>query len=1041
MTAVQETALHYADKVYDPFSQEGPWLQRYMTEGYFGQAATLDRSEGFEQIFATTSLKRIHDLRKDYRNKIEGIGEDTWVKNLEIANLRGDWESIPKGGKEELEWTERAVALAAAGYEEHVKKLGKKDFFIRDNQLYYTVLVLLNKGAYDFGSLEKQSRAIELPTGEGKTIGFGLAAPLLSLRGEKVHVVEPNYNSALNHARQMGEFYYDFFGVNTGVLIRIPEEQRKVFHDYVDEKGQIRQVPDFAGGMRNYVYQEKGEEYVVTHPVHISTNPILRPGQLTEPMSAMLPRKKTVVERPGRHGSKQAWSSDIVFVDRERLAFDWLSDRQIGATQQSGQPDLSTRTGLIAEADETALDIARTPFVISEEARGGEAWGSIFAMLGLESHLGSGPPWKDTEKRQQAHNLTVNIWANLSEAKRAGYFKRGQGEEFDYEMSGHTLVLGDKLIDKSTNVAIQAVREQFGYEEGREEAAVDKCFDALFPSFGALDLIDSHSATTIVSDMEKRYVFSDKQNADRIKALIEKGYALPYMKDRMRQILQDDRQDKLWKAIQVFIKADSELSEETKDKALSVFSPENRGPMKEAIGWIVHNHHVVDAAVEVLFGAVPGVDYLQGQRPVLLDAYGFPLERHQMHDMAHVFLQLQNLWQKKGFVSELSLAEQPLTADLLQRALAKTAPQISISHTTDRITIPTLLQRYGTLRMSSGSVLPAASTLSDLYDAETVVVSRHIPTPENIRNPKEHSIRLRCLDGGIAQVQFFRSDHLREVELAKRATEIKNSGRVGLFIVPDLDPAQRVQQKAPWVNLVTGKEVLERESALDHAVRAGETGQTIVTTWMAHRDVDVTIPRLAKDSGGLENVVCGMLPTERALNQALQRALRGDMPGDRFLLLTPEDFEPIKNYYLFHRPEGLFQRSASKLHHDQVRRIDNLWDEAIKGEQDAMEKLLHEYILHLRRSEEDMSRQLMGTLFRDERLDQWKDVFLEGVRTSDLKEIRAGWADLLVLIDHEFLAFMADPLYSQIQLKEKKTIFQARIFQLVDKIKKERENE
>ena len=82
-----------------------------------------------------------------------------WSHEYEMSQLRKkEWETIPKGGQEEFEWTEKAVALTVAGFERYKRMHGDVNFKLRPNQLHYLTLLLLNKGKYDFGALETDDR-------------------------------------------------------------------------------------------------------------------------------------------------------------------------------------------------------------------------------------------------------------------------------------------------------------------------------------------------------------------------------------------------------------------------------------------------------------------------------------------------------------------------------------------------------------------------------------------------------------------------------------------------------------------------------------------------------------------------------------------------------------------------------------------------------------------------------------------------------------------------------------------------------------------
>ena len=66
---------------------------------------------------------------------------------------------------------------------------------------------------------------VELFTGEGENIWIRINCPHHGYAGETVHVIEPNYTSAINHANQMAKFYEEFFHIETGAVTSMPEKE------------------------------------------------------------------------------------------------------------------------------------------------------------------------------------------------------------------------------------------------------------------------------------------------------------------------------------------------------------------------------------------------------------------------------------------------------------------------------------------------------------------------------------------------------------------------------------------------------------------------------------------------------------------------------------------------------------------------------------------------------------------------------------------------------------------------------------------------
>ena len=135
-------------------------------------------------------------------------------------------------------------------------------------------------------------------------------------------------------------------------------------------------------------------------------------------------------------------------------------------------------------------------------------------------------------------------------------------------------------------------------------------------------------------------------------------------------------------------------------------------------------------------------------------------------------------------------------------------------------------------------------------------------------------------------------------------------------------------------------------------------------------------------NGGLDNVVCGVLPTERGLWQALQRAVRGDVPGTRTLMLTPEDFGPIENNTLLEGAQTglLIRKDPNTIHKEHVARVKKDWKGALSNDVESMERLFTQYLKYLRLQEEHMKNQLLHTYIRDNRLELWQRLYIERQR-------------------------------------------------------------
>lgn len=957
--------------VFDPFAPKGElsWLSTRIGEGYFGPTASFDRSLNFQKGFETTSLPRIIAYRDRYRQlltgersiEVESIIDNEkklvpWTPDVELTRLKREWQNLPKGGNEELDWVERAIAFFAAGFEQYQRAKGKENFTLRDNQLYYMTLLLLHKGKYPFGNLETDNRGVELPTGEGKTYCFGLVAGIFALQGEQVLVLEPNYVSAKSHGQQMAEFYESFCRITTGVVVGVPEAKGFVIKEVPDEHGIFRKKIIPTGGFKSY--------RVIN-------------GKL--------------IEEPGAEGRKKAWSQNIVYADPDSLCFDWLADHQIGVSQKTGQPDLNKVTILVAEADDLMLDRARNPFVISEPIHGSEAWRWIGEITGLEALY---PDTMSEQERIEATQWIIfTIWANLYEAKRIKYFQEGIGKTCDFTVIGGRLIPSERLNFKASNIIAATLIRRFCDETIEEKKVWDFC-----RSWGVLDMQEKEGWENAIASLRQIYPFAQKETDEALRSLFAKGYPPTLLPIKILEVVREDHQAFVWQIVSDIINSPTVLSEEEIEEKLSFLNPENKEIFLKIIKWLNNHSDIIDAALYVLLGMERKIDFIGKNQPVLLDEYGFPLERRQLSDMYQVFLQLYLIWQNEGMESK------ELTGGLLESLVKQYAQSIEISRTINRITLPSLLEKAKMLRFSSGSLLPAALPIFNLYKAEVLAVKRHSEIPSQLPPPRENAIITTCLDGGLAQIHFLTSEEERLEELMRRANDIKENGRMGLFIVPNIRFAKLLEELIPDAEIVTGEEELQERGLLDKVTSEGKPGKIIITTWIAHRDIDVKIPEEVGERGGLDCCVVGLAPTERGLWQALQRALRGDSPGTRSLLLTPEDFDPIANFsFLAPSISGPISFSPEKIHQGRVNQIINLWKKALEGRRSAMEELFQKYLKYLRFKEEMMQRQLMMIMIRDCGLEEWQQLFIKHQKEEDLRE---RWADFLRFLELYIYCFL-----------------------------------
>jgi len=278
----------------NPFEQKH-FLQSRIDEGYFGPTASLDRSAVFEQ----KASPLVKNIKADMSHWADLYAKDEMGAHIErgkrLFELEEEWKDLPKGGMEEQRWTASAVAAVASSFEYYMRKK-EVPFSFFDNQLYYMNLMVLDKGSYGFGNLSTDHRGVQLDTGEGKTICSGVLAGILSLKGQPVHIIEQNYLSTLEHAREMAPFLEQFFHIETGVVVDLSSKVEMHVKKYFDDKGLFHE--ELVSGDERKSYTCSGNK------VHEASR-------------------------------DYAWRRKIVYADANSLSTDRTLDSRIGTKEQS----------------------------------------------------------------------------------------------------------------------------------------------------------------------------------------------------------------------------------------------------------------------------------------------------------------------------------------------------------------------------------------------------------------------------------------------------------------------------------------------------------------------------------------------------------------------------------------------------------------------------------------------------------------------------------------------------------------------------------
>jgi preprotein translocase subunit SecA len=894
-------------QVVDPFEQKN-FLQKRISEGYFGPTASLDRSIACEQ----NASPFVNQIKTDIahwnalysRNPSEAHTE----RNIKLRQLEKKWQTIPKGGIEEQEWTAAAVATVSASFEYYMASEKEQPFSFFDSQLYYMSLMTLDEGNYEFGELSTHQRGVQLDTGEGKTICSGVLAGVLSLKQEPVHIIEQNYVSALEHAKEMAPFLEQFLQIETGVVVDLSSKAGIHIKKYFDEKGLLHIEPLLGDQRESYVY---------------------------------LGDKKRKTDR------SYAWGRKIVYTDTNSLSTDRTLDSRIEAKDKSGMPPLKRAIALIQEADDVMIDRAQSPSVIDKTISGNEGakqsdivWDTIADSF---FHVWEGKPISHETKRDLAQQLVYGVWANLDLLGQVPNFFKNGGENATYALTSSGVAMKDNLLQKVEENIIPRLSGLFG-------------------------------------------------------------------------------------------------------------SPE------ETTRYFKKNPHIIQTAVQIYLGHKPDVGFISGKDPVLMDKHGVPLDKRQLRDLEHIFLQIDNIWQQEG------LHGKKVTAEDIERVMNKSIHTFSVSQGTVARRYPsTIFKEYGTMRVTSGSLIPVAETMENVYGAETLAVSRHVPIPEQVHDKSEKKLITKCLDGGEAEVQFVDLKN-RSVLIAEQILELQKAGRGALIIMPNaIEARQLALDIEQWVSIkklsngveredeiqvllkklesnlvnkggevyvghtinphateeakaykkviatlrelsvgeeekrkndrlsmpvsvITGKEELAKRGTLSEGVSEILPGNIIITTSMAHRDINPHLTKEVKKNGGMEVIVCGAA-NERGLWQALQRTIRSDEPGSRRLILTEQDMYPISHSGILNNdplPSPFLVYKRREMHEDKVKRYQKLWNESNNGNISAKATMYRSYLGELR-SREDRER--VGLLYTTAR-----EEHMMNIQTAYLKKLEsASW--------------------------------------------------
>ena len=180
------------------------------------------------------------------------------------------------------------------------------------------------------GIVLHQGRIAEMKTGEGKTLTATLPLYLNALEGKSAHLVTTNDFLAKRDARWYGPIYH-FLGLTVSAI-----------------QGQSAETGDSRG---SFIYD----------PTYVPDDPDewehLRP--LGDPNNPYDPANKA--------GRRLAYQADVTYGMNSEFGFDYLYDNMAFSKDELVQRGL--HYAIVDEADSILIDEARTPLIISGQAR------------------------------------------------------------------------------------------------------------------------------------------------------------------------------------------------------------------------------------------------------------------------------------------------------------------------------------------------------------------------------------------------------------------------------------------------------------------------------------------------------------------------------------------------------------------------------------------------------------------------------------------------------------------------------------------------
>jgi preprotein translocase subunit SecA len=287
--------------------------------------STVDEINALEKRFEAMSDDELHDLTAEFKERIQSAGgelrEQLKAAQEEYLAVLGTDEQ--KFARVEVDRIQKEILAAEEDELDEVLP----EAFAAVREASKRTIGLRHYDVQLIGGMVLHSGTIaEMKTGEGKTLVATLPLYLNALSGRGVHLVTPNDYLSKVGLQLMGPIYRKL-GMTAAVIQNSAGSP---------DKGSFIFDPDFPSADDRF----------------LSLRPVTR---------------------------REAYAADITYGTNNEFGFDYLRDNMVQATSQLSQRDL--HFAIVDEVDNILVDEARTPLIISGEARESSNYYVEFAAL------------------------------------------------------------------------------------------------------------------------------------------------------------------------------------------------------------------------------------------------------------------------------------------------------------------------------------------------------------------------------------------------------------------------------------------------------------------------------------------------------------------------------------------------------------------------------------------------------------------------------------------------------------------------------------